>query len=226
MHEFDRESERVTINILQTLSRFENVQDLPTPVVSAILMNDALRQRLAIADNRDEAEDVNCVREVMVEELRRAHAEATDAMAAASAIKSEVDQKEEQIRTLDAHLESARLALLHSQESERRKEAERGELVDRVRVSESSNAELEERVRSLEAAAIESAALQDLREHRRQYLLLYCGVPLALIMVFAALAWLSNAWSPLVVVLCIALGLWIWRADTVGANDAKINKWG
>ena len=47
IQEFDPEAERVTVQILQTLNRFENVGDLPKDVIGGILVNEALRQKLS-----------------------------------------------------------------------------------------------------------------------------------------------------------------------------------
>jgi len=53
---FDPEDEKATIQVLQALSRFENVDDLPDATVRSLLANRALRGRLKEADaSNDEA---------------------------------------------------------------------------------------------------------------------------------------------------------------------------
>ncbi len=52
--EFDSVAERVTIRILTSLSRFQNVGDLSSETVAEILTSDALRGRMASADDPDE----------------------------------------------------------------------------------------------------------------------------------------------------------------------------
>lgn len=53
---FDSEDEKATIQVLQALSRFENIDDLPDATVRSVLANRALRGRLKEADaSNDEA---------------------------------------------------------------------------------------------------------------------------------------------------------------------------
>ena len=67
-HEFDSNAEVVTIQILEALSRFENIGDLPKETVKTILVNDALRQR--IAAEHDIKKQIELVREAVIEENR------------------------------------------------------------------------------------------------------------------------------------------------------------
>ena len=67
--EFDERSERVTLKILKTLSRFADAEELSTETVTAILVNDALRQKLA---NKEEiAEQVELIKEALIEEVKK-----------------------------------------------------------------------------------------------------------------------------------------------------------
>ena len=45
-HEFDKNSEKITISILEVLSRYENVGNLPEETVTSILLNDVLRNKI------------------------------------------------------------------------------------------------------------------------------------------------------------------------------------
>lgn len=64
---FDPEDEKATIQVLQALSRFENVDDLPDATVRSLLTNRALRGRLKEADiSNDEA--FTLVREELLSE--------------------------------------------------------------------------------------------------------------------------------------------------------------
>lgn len=68
---FDPEDERATIQVLQALSRYENVNDLPEATVRSVLANRALRGRLKDADvSNDEA--FALVREELLAEHRAA----------------------------------------------------------------------------------------------------------------------------------------------------------
>lgn len=73
LQDFDHEAEKVTVRILEVLSRFENVRDLPKDVVGSIVMNDALRQKLALEG--DAKKRVQLVKEVLIEVNRKAQEE-------------------------------------------------------------------------------------------------------------------------------------------------------
>ena len=67
--DFDPETEKMTIDILSSLSRFENVDDLPEDVVGNILMSDALRQRMSA--EQDINEQIELVKEALIEETKK-----------------------------------------------------------------------------------------------------------------------------------------------------------
>ncbi|MFA6365435.1 MAG: hypothetical protein WCW78_03480 [Candidatus Paceibacterota bacterium] len=66
---FDPRSESAALKILETLSRYEHVQDLPKETVTALLMNTALQQNLF--DERDEIKRTEYIREALVDEHAR-----------------------------------------------------------------------------------------------------------------------------------------------------------
>jgi hypothetical protein len=68
-HEFDSTAEKVTIRILESLARFENVRDLDQGTVASVLMSQALRTRLAGAANDDQ--DAALVKEALIEEHQK-----------------------------------------------------------------------------------------------------------------------------------------------------------
>ena len=61
---------RISHRILEVLSRFENIEDLSKEAIHSILNNDALRQRLSTES--DEANEIEIVREALIEEERKA----------------------------------------------------------------------------------------------------------------------------------------------------------
>jgi hypothetical protein len=68
-HEFAPASEKVTIRILQTLSRYENLDDLSEESITGVLLNEALRQR--IEEVRTEEEQVELVKEAIIDENKK-----------------------------------------------------------------------------------------------------------------------------------------------------------
>jgi parvulin-like peptidyl-prolyl isomerase len=67
--EFDPEAEKVTITILRTLSRFENVAHMPAETVANILLSESLRQRMRGTPQAEE--QVELIREALIEEQNR-----------------------------------------------------------------------------------------------------------------------------------------------------------
>jgi hypothetical protein len=78
-HEFDPQAEEVTVRILASLSRYENVDDLGEETIAEILMNQALRQRMR--GEKDIERQTRLVKDAIIaqaEEVKRALKRATD----------------------------------------------------------------------------------------------------------------------------------------------------
>jgi hypothetical protein len=69
-HQFDTDAEEVTVKILASLSRYENVDDLGEDTVAEILMNQALRQRMR--GEKDIERQTRLVRDAIIEEAEKA----------------------------------------------------------------------------------------------------------------------------------------------------------
>jgi hypothetical protein len=69
-HEFDPDVEEVTLKILASLSRYENVDDLGEDTISEILMNQALRQRMRA--EKDIERQTKLVRDAIIEQVEQA----------------------------------------------------------------------------------------------------------------------------------------------------------
>ena len=63
---FDPGAEQMTLRILEALSRYENVDDLPVEVITGVVANQRLLHRLELSPDR--GEDVPLVREALVQE--------------------------------------------------------------------------------------------------------------------------------------------------------------
>ena len=63
---FDPKTENAALRILDTLSRYENVQDLPEETVAALLMDSALRQKLL--KEGDKTKQIGYIHEALVDE--------------------------------------------------------------------------------------------------------------------------------------------------------------
>ncbi len=69
--DFDRSTERAAVQILRTLSRFENVGDLSETTLYHVLTNDALSVRLSSAEAPTDDQVVDYVEVAIVDEARR-----------------------------------------------------------------------------------------------------------------------------------------------------------
>lgn len=67
--EFDPEAEKITITILQALSRFQNVEDLPSETVAKILLNESLRSRIRTAP--EEEQQIQLIKDALIDEQAR-----------------------------------------------------------------------------------------------------------------------------------------------------------
>jgi hypothetical protein len=110
---FDAGAEVVTVQILQALSRFEDVGSLPKETVRAILLNDALRQR--IASERDINKQIELVREALIEEHKSVALKLREADEKGAKLAEAVEEQKRAIaelaRTVEAgaqHIDAAR----------------------------------------------------------------------------------------------------------------------
>ena len=162
---FDHEDEKATIRVLEVLSRYENVEDIPEGTLGVILANQALRARLQEA-NQTADEAIQLVRE----ELLKEHRQTTSAL---EAVKEDLKEKE---RKLQLHEEQAEVTKTELERITRTKE----ELENAARRLEQSAAQdvaaLSEQKASLEARA--SSA--ERRFERQRFVLLFIVLPLLL----------------------------------------------
>lgn len=66
----DADTERISLQILNALSTFENIGDLPTETTTRVLLNEALRQKITV--EHDVSKQVDLVREALIEENKKA----------------------------------------------------------------------------------------------------------------------------------------------------------
>jgi hypothetical protein len=87
---FDSEAEEMSLRILRALSRYEDVDDLPEGTVTAILMNQALRQRMGAATDADA--QAALVRDEIVQAAASARSELSREQARVQALQEELDR--------------------------------------------------------------------------------------------------------------------------------------
>ncbi|MBI4337157.1 MAG: hypothetical protein HY683_04925 [Chloroflexi bacterium] len=152
---FDPAAERVSIQILQTLARFENVNDLSEETITQVLVNQALRNKIPSA--QDTQTKTELVREALVEEdqqLRNALAAAQNRL---ETLHTEVATKSATLQELQQHLliqeretSDKTRAIQQLQERLEKQEREKSEAEHLTRVEREARRSLEHRVTELE----------------------------------------------------------------------------
>lgn len=102
---FDPEDEKATIKVLETLSRFENIDDLPESIIRVVLANQALRSKLRIIEASNDK-----VFELVREEIIVQHRQVLDQL-------DEVKKtNEKNVELLDKERQARESAESHNQE--------------------------------------------------------------------------------------------------------------
>lgn len=125
--EFDPAAERVTIRILEVLGRFENVGDLSKETITAILIKDALRQKLS--SESDIKKQIELVKEALIEENQKTIKELEISKQEAEILRKEVNEKKNIIRKIEAEIatqrsENSEMKRLLSEEKKERERLE------------------------------------------------------------------------------------------------------
>ena len=211
--EFDPKTEKITLKILQTLSRFEDVGDIPTDIVKTVLLDDALRQKLLA--ERDVEKQVGLVREalqiqgiVSAEKLKAAEARAEMLEGKAGDQEGLISSLRETITQHNRELAQTR----HDVQSERGKREA-----------------FEERVRELEENQ-QRALGRDLDRQKvaRFMFKSLSGLGLLLAVPLLLSSSLTGGPRPRKLIDLLTVGLifiWIWITDWRGQKIQAVNKW-
>lgn len=108
--DLDSQSENVTIEIIKTLGRFENVGDLPKETIIGILVNEALRQR--IKNETDLEKQIELVREALIEQNLKAQAQIDEEKNKNKGYEQVLQKKEADITQLRDNLQTTRNELI------------------------------------------------------------------------------------------------------------------
>ena len=105
----DSDAERVSLKILNALSTFENIGNLPPETTTRILLNDALRQKLRVED--DIARQVELVREALIEENKRAEQRLGEEKLRASQLQQDGEKLQVQLSSATSEMQGLRTEL-------------------------------------------------------------------------------------------------------------------
>jgi hypothetical protein len=155
-HVFDPKVEQVTVRILRAISRFEDAGDLSSDTIARILFNQALRARIVTTKEIDE--QIEMVREVILEETQRLDLRAQQLEAEAQGLKTEIHRRDREVQTLKAELQGAQ----HVNRTERE------ELQGRLVEEQGRNQQLAKRLGNLETELQQLAANRTAGARRRR----------------------------------------------------------
>ena len=216
IQEFDPSAERVTLRIIEALGRYENIGNLPKETITNILMNDALRQKLAAES--DITKQVELVREALIEEHRRMEEKHQQAVKKAEQLAEEIDQKDKIIKEMSkkvATLEEKLLTTGHQLESAQNREKE-----------------LEKRISQLETKERWRIEKQKKQSEIARFVAFWIVIPTIFIALFGFyvsryffMGTRFGFWGPAIGIWSFLLIIWICLADKEGQKKSKISDW-
>lgn len=119
----DSDAERVSLRILNALSTFENIGNLPPETTTRILLNEALRQKLRVED--DVAKQVELVREALVEENKKAEARLEEERLKGLKLQQIQENLQQQLSTATAEVVALKGALQEQEDANAQSIAEK-----------------------------------------------------------------------------------------------------
>ncbi|WJJ93755.1 hypothetical protein [Neopusillimonas aromaticivorans] len=206
---FDPEDERATVKVLESISRFENVEDLPEQTIKLVLANKVLRGRIQEADASND-EVFELVREELLEEHKKTVSQLEAAKSTALSSKQELEVERAERMVTEQERNAAEEAL-------RKANAHKEEMESRISHEKAARELAEGHVKSLQDAINNqntSLANIESRLERQRYIWLFVVIPLVIGGVASVLfyaygieltSWLGDNWAKWGVVLGIFL---------------------
>lgn len=135
--DFDPEAEQATVDILQALSRYENIDDLSEDSIASVMMDKALRSR--VGESEDFEESMELVEETLLGKLEEAKSAAGEKESQVEELSDEVDRLRRQREELKRELRKEKKAI--------------GEYENKLDAQDQRNEKLRDRVDNIEKRA-------------------------------------------------------------------------
>ena len=228
--DFDPVSERVTVSILRTLGRYQDVGDLQPETVSAIFMNNALRQKLQVT--QDVEEQTKLVKDALIQEHQRVQQTLNDAKQQIEILEKERSAKDETNRKLEnelrAQAEKVATTERRAQEAEQNFQA----AISRTQALEKSVSQLEAEALARKEAEQHQLLVAQRQRERRMFILKWLALPMVLLMgldvaIIMASKYYLNwnlIWTTLGVASVTAF-IWAWLIDWRGTKSESVKEW-
>jgi len=218
--EFDSDAEKVTLQILRTIGRFEGVGDIPEEAVTRVVCNDAIRERME--EVTEGQEEVELIRDALIEELTE---DIRERNAGIEELQQEATGKDQDLEELKKHKEKMEKTIAKLRSTV---EAERGE-VTAVQQEQQRQAEVISGLQaSLEAKQAEAEKHKAISRFVIRWSIitivaLGLVAPILSYLTVKAFDW-STVWTATGVYLASAL-LLITAADMAGSKDCVVRDW-
>lgn len=170
---FDPDDERATVKVLEALSRYENVGDLPEKTLKKILANQALRGRLRDADASNE-EAIELIREELLSEHREALTQLETTRNALHGTQESLETERQRRLRTEEELNTKAKAIQDAEAKATRAEQLAAEQA-------TGKAELEKQLREEKRTTATQLSIADQTERRlvrQQYVLVFLALPL------------------------------------------------
>jgi hypothetical protein len=218
---FDGDAEKVSLQILNALSTFANIGDMPPETTTRILLNDALRQKLAL--EKEITKQIELVREALIEENKRADERVR--VEVAKNRKMEQQAKLLESRLTDHQEDVEGLKSNFAQIMEREQSAREGERAALLR-EEAAKHDLDEAIAEIELQKSEFLRFRQ-RNQRLVFTLLYLGTFAGIIGgAVTVRLWFTRHVLAAAVLEGVALIVWATAFRWSGAKKDAIKDWG
>lgn len=199
----DGDAERVSLRILNALSTFENIGNLPAETTTRVLLNDALRQKLRVED--DIAKQVELVREALIEENKKAEQRLNEERLRASQLQQDGEKLQVQLSSAVSEMQGLRTEL------------------ERQRAEAAENRSAAQKTEEKLAAYIEQ---REQRTARQKFVVTWAGI-LAVAFAAVLVGLLRVGASPRTLVMSSAalVMAWLLFADHAGRRLASVREW-
>lgn len=211
--EFDPEAEQVTIRILETLGRFENIGDFSKETITSILLNDALRNKLS--SEPDITKRIDLVRETLIEDYNKLKQRLNKSEEVNSSLRGQVDNKDKTIQLLKNDKE---------QEQEKRLNAEK-ELKEEQKARQFLEKNFNEKIKTIDD---EKKKTKEIRNFIIKWITLpvfTSGILSIIISLLTKIFIGLPFWFTFMGIWSILLMLWIWLADRTGIKNSIVQNW-
>jgi hypothetical protein len=213
--EFDLKAEQVTIRILETLGRFEKVGDLSRETVSAILMKEALRQKMLVEPNVEK--QIQLVKEALIEEHKKTENKLQEVKEKTELLEQNIGERDKVIKQLQQEVDEKTRKLANAENYINEERPERKSLHDKIVQLEIDLNLIKEEVKK--------------RNNIRAFVIKWLTILIGLLFLGGLITYIISKvmtiglLKTLFLLLLPALMCWIWLVSRNGSQIPLIQEW-